>query len=206
MKLIEYVADNWGMLVGLAGTHIAMVAIGLALALAVGIPLGVISARHEKAAKWILAGANMLQVFPSLAMLVLLMLVFGLGFYTVTVGLFLYSLLSVIRNTHVGLKEVDKSVMEAGRGVGMSDVQLLLRIQLPLALPYMMAGLRVAAVIAIGVATMAPLIGGDGLGREIYAGINLRNNTRILAGAIPAALLAIAADLTLGRLQKKAAR
>jgi osmoprotectant transport system permease protein len=206
MKLVEYVVNNWAMLLGLAWTHVVMVVIGLALALIAGIPLGVICARNEKWARWILAAGNTLQVFPSLAMLVLLMLVFGLGFYTVTIGLFLYSLLPIIRNTYVGLKEVDKSIMEAGRGIGMSDVQLLVRIQLPLALPYLMAGLRVAAVIAIGVATIAPLIGGEGLGREIYAGINLRNNTRILAGTIPAALLAILADWFLGKLQKKTVR
>lgn len=206
MKLIDYVMNNGGMLLGLLWDHMLMVFIGLLVALAVGIPLGIVSSRNEKWAAVILNTANMLQVFPSLAMLVLLMLVFGLGFYTVTIGLFLYSLLPIIRNTYVGLKEVDKSVMEAGRGVGMNYWQLLLRIQMPLALPYLMAGLRVAAVIAVGVATIAPLVGGDGLGREIYAGINLRNDTRILAGAIPAALLAIIADWGLGRLQRKWAR
>lgn len=206
MKLMDYVVNNGEMLLGLLWSHVLMVFIGLALALVVGIPLGIISSRNEKWATVILNTANMLQVFPSLAMLVLLMLVFGLGFFTVTIGLFLYSLLPIIRNTYVGLKEVDKSVMEAGRGVGMNVWQLLLRIQLPLALPYLMAGLRVAAVIAVGVATIAPLVGGDGLGREIYAGINLRNDTRILAGAIPAALLAILADWGLGRLQRKWAR
>lgn len=203
MKWINYVANNGEMLLGLLVDHVLMVFFGLALALVMGIPLGIISSRNEKWATVILNTANMLQVFPSLAMLVLLMLVFGLGFYTVTIGLFLYSLLPIIRNTYVGLKEVDQSVMEAGRGVGMNDWQLLLRIQMPLALPYLMAGLRVAAVIAVGVATIAPLVGGDGLGREIYAGINLRNDTRILAGAIPAALLAILADWGLGRLQRK---
>lgn len=206
MKVINYVANNGEMLLGLLLDHVLMVLIGLALALVAGIPLGIISSRNEKWASVILNTANMLQVFPSLAMLVLLMLVFGLGFYTVTLGLFLYSLLPIIRNTYVGLKEVDQSVKEAGRGVGMNEWQLLLRIQMPLALPYLMAGLRVAAVIAVGVATIAPLVGGDGLGREIYAGINLRNDTRILAGAIPAALLAILADWGLGRLQRKWAR
>jgi osmoprotectant transport system permease protein len=206
MKLFEYVQQHWPRLLELTWDHLLMVLIGLGLALLVGIPLGILCAKKEKFAPWILAAANSIQVFPSLAMLVLLMLVFGLGFYTVVAGLFLYSLLPIIRNTYVGLQQVDPGVTEAGRGVGMNTMQLLTKVQLPLALPYLMAGFRVAAVIAIGVATIAPLIGGDGLGREVYAGINLRNDTRILAGAVPAALLAIAADVLLGGLQRRMER
>jgi osmoprotectant transport system permease protein len=201
VRLLQYMWDHADQLLGYTLGHIAMVASGLALALLVGIPLGMISARSERAASIILAAANIIQVFPSLALLALLMIVLGLGFYTVVAGLFLYSLLPVIRNTYVGLKQVDRSVTEAGRGVGMSALQLLIKVQLPLSLPFLMAGLRVAAVIAIGVATLAPMIGGDGLGREIYSGINYRNEIRIYAGAIPAALLAIIADLVLGRIQ-----
>ncbi|THF73754.1 ABC transporter permease [Cohnella fermenti] len=178
-----------------------MVLCGLALALVVGIPLGIVSARSERLAAVILAAANIVQVVPSLALLALLMIFLGLGFKTIVVGLFLYSLLPVIRHTYVGIKQVDKGVVEAGRGIGMSPLQLLMKIKLPLSLPFLMAGLRVAAVIAIGVATLAPLIGGEGLGREIYSGLNMRNNVQIYAGAIPAALLAILADLVLGRLQ-----
>lgn len=202
-NLLTYLQDNWPHLLSLTWGHIVMVLCGLGLALVVGIPLGVVSARNEKLASIIMAVANVIQVLPSLALLALLTIMLGLGFKTIVVGLFLYSLLPVIRHTYVGLKQVDKGVVEAGRGVGMSQLQLLARIQLPLALPFLMAGLRVAAVIAIGVATLAPLIGGDGLGREIYAGLNMRNNVQIYAGAIPAAALAILADVFLGRLQTK---
>lgn len=200
-NLLAYLQDNWPHLLSLTWGHIVMVLCGLGLALVVGIPLGVVSAKNERLASVILAVANIIQVLPSLALLALLMIFFGLGFKTIVVGLFLYSLLPVIRHTYVGLKQVDRSVVDAGRGVGMSQLQLLLRIQLPLSLKFLTAGLRVAAVIAIGVATLAPLIGGDGLGREIYAGLNMRNNVQIYAGAIPAAALAILADLLLGRLQ-----
>nr|WP_230986894.1 ABC transporter permease [Cohnella fermenti] len=193
--------DNWPHLLSLIWSHIVMVLCGLALALVVGIPLGIVSARSERLAAVILAAANIVQVVPSLALLALLMIFLGLGFKTIVVGLFLYSLLPVIRHTYVGIKQVDKGVVEAGRGIGMSPLQLLMKIKLPLSLPFLMAGLRVAAVIAIGVATLAPLIGGEGLGREIYSGLNMRNNVQIYAGAIPAALLAILADLVLGRLQ-----
>lgn len=206
VQLYQYVQDNAGHLLTLTLEHILMVLCGLGLALLVGIPLGIISARNEKLASIILAVANIIQVLPSLALLALLMIMLGLGFKTIVVGLFLYSLLPIIRNTYVGLKQVDKGIVEAGRGVGMSSLQLLFKVQLPMSLPFLMAGLRVAAVIAIGVAALAPLIGGDGLGREIYAGLNLRNNLKIYAGAIPAALLAILADLILGRLEVKLKR
>ncbi|ALS21846.1 ABC transporter permease [Paenibacillus naphthalenovorans] len=199
----RYVGENWLYLVELTYQHILMVVSGLLLALMVGVPLGILAARVPKLAGVILASANVVQVFPSLAMLVLLMIVFGLGFNTVVIGLFLYSLLPVIRNTYVGLTQVDPAITEAGRGVGMNPLQLLVLVQFPLALPFVFTGIRVAAVIAIGVATIAPLIGGEGLGREIYSGINMDNSARLYAGAIPAAALALLADFLLGYLQRR---
>jgi len=199
---IRYIGENWADLLVLTYQHIVMVLLGLALALAAGVPLGIAASRHRTLGKVILTVANIIQVFPSLALLVLLMIVFGLGSTTVVIGLFLYSLLPVIRNTYVGLTQVSPTLLEAGRGVGMSPMQILINVQLPLALPFILTGIRVAAVIAIGVATIAPLVGGSGLGREIYAGINMDNPARLYAGAIPAALLALLADLALGRLHR----
>lgn len=183
-----------------------MVITGLALSLLVGIPLGVISAKNERAAKIILAVANFIQVFPSIALLGIMMIVLGLGFKTVVVGLFLYSLLPIIRNTYIGLREVDPSISEAGKGVGMTATQLLLKVQLPLSIPFLLAGIRVAAVIAIGVATLAPFVGGDGLGGDILSGINSRNSNKIYSGAIVAALLSVFADWSLGKLQYRLGR
>lgn len=202
-EFINYLANNWDTLLELTYQHILMVLLGLLLALIVGIPLGIISARNKRAASSILALANVIQVFPSLALLAVLMIFFGLGFKTVVIGLFLYSLLPIIRNTYVGLKEVDESITQAGKGLGMTAFQLLYMVQFPLSLPFLIAGIRIAAVIAIGVATLAPFIGGEGLGREIYAGINLRNPNRIYAGAFVAAILAIIADFVLGRTEKR---
>ncbi|MCM3634902.1 MULTISPECIES: ABC transporter permease [Paenibacillus] len=202
-SFMQYLSDNASNLLQLTLEHIVMVICGLALALLVGIPLGVLCTRSEKLASVILAAANVIQVIPSLALLAILMMFLGLGFKTIVVGLFFYSLLPIIRNTYVGLKEIDPNINQAGKGLGMNNWQLLIKVQLPLALPFLMAGFRVAAVIAIGVATLAPLIGGDGLGREIYAGLNMRNSLKIYAGAIPAALLAIVTDIVLGRLQEK---
>lgn len=203
-KLREYLAENWLDLLWLTYDHILMVVFGVLLALIVGVPLGVICSWNKKLAAVILAVASVVQVIPSLALLVMIMIVLGLGFKTVVVGLFLYSLLPIIRNTYVGLTGIDSSITEAGIGVGMSPLQVLLKVQFPLSLPFIMTGIRIAAVIAIGVAAIAPFVGGDGLGREIYSGINYRNNMRIMGGAIPAALLAVLADLILGKLQQKA--
>jgi len=200
---VQYIAKNYMTIVNMTIDHILMVAIGLGMALIIGMPLGIISARYEKLGRIIIGVANIIQVFPSLALLAMLMVVLGLGFKTVVVGLFLYSLLPIIRNTCVGIKQVDRSISEAGKGIGMSEWQLLWKVQFPLSLSFVMAGIRVAAVIAIGVATIAPLIGGGGLGKEIYAGINFRNDIRIFAGAVPAALLAIVTDMLFGQWEKK---
>lgn len=201
--LLAYIGRNTDLLWEYFVTHIVMVLVGVGLAFVIGVPLGVLCARYNGLSKLILAVTSTLQVIPSLALLVLLMLAFGLGTKTVIVGLLLYSLNPVVRNTYVGLKQVNPSYVEAGRGVGMSTLQLLFKVRFPLALTYMLTGLRIAAVIAIGVATIAPIVGGDGLGREIYAGINAQNPLRIYAGAIPAALLAIVADVLLAVLQKR---
>lgn len=201
--VIRYLQHNWDNLLLLIGQHIVMVLFGLVLALIVGIPLGILSARNERAGKYILALANLIQVFPSLALLAMLMVIFGIGFYSVVIALFLYSLLPIIRNTYVGLKEVDSSILEAGKGVGMTRFQILRKVQIPLSLSFIFSGIRLAAVIAIGVATLAPFIGGEGLGKEIYSGINLRDPVKIYTSAIITAILAILADYLLGKAEKK---
>lgn len=203
VKFYYYITENSSYLLHLTWVHILMVLCGLGLALVVGIPLGIISARYDKTGRVIMFFTNIIQVLPSMALLVLLMVLFGLGFKSVVIGLFLYSLNPVVRNTYVGLKEVSPALKDAGKGMGMSKFQLLWKVEMPLSIPFLMAGLRVAAVIAIGVAALAPIIGGDGLGREIYAGLNQRHNIKIFAGAIPAALLAILADIFLGRLAER---
>lgn len=206
LDFLSYFFSNWSHLLTLTIEHIIMVMTGLGLSLLVGIPLGVISAKNERASKVILSGANFIQVFPSIALLGIMMTVLGLGFKTVVVGLFMYSLLPIIRNTYIGLREVDPSITEAGIGVGMTTMQLLLKVQLPLSVPFLLAGVRVSAVIAIGVATLAPFVGGDGLGGDILSGINSRNPNKIYSGAIIAALLSVLADWSLGKLQYRLER
>jgi len=162
--------------------HIVMVLQAMGLALLVGVPLGILAAKVEKVAPVILSLVNILQLIPSLAMLAILLIYFGLGNETVVIGLFFYSLLPIVRNTYVGIKEVDPGVSEAGKGIGMTPLQLLAKVQFPLSIPFLMAGLRVAFVIAVAVATIAPYIGGGGLGKEIVGGINGQNDIRLIAG------------------------
>lgn len=203
ISFFNYFSDSFIELLGMTYEHIGMVFLGVGLALIVGIPLGVLCTKNKVFENIIITTANLIQVIPSLALLAMLMLVFGLGFKTVVIGLFLYSLLPIIRNTAVGLKEVKEEQIEAGRGVGMTPFQLLMKIKFPLSLPFILAGVRIALIIAIGVATLAPFIGGEGLGREIVSGINVRNSNKIFSGALVAAVLAITLDYLLGRLQKK---
>ncbi|GGJ93462.1 carnitine transport permease OpuCD [Lentibacillus kapialis] len=203
LSFFDYFSGSWMDLLEMTYEHIIMVLLGVLFALIVGIPLGILCTGNKKFESIILALANMIQVIPSLALLAVLMIIFGLGFNTVVIGLFLYSLLPIIRNTVVGLKEVNKESIEAGTGMGMTRLQLLLKVKFPLSLPFVLAGLRIALVIGIGVATLAPFIGGDGLGREIIAGINVRDTEKIYGGAIFAAILAILVDYLLGIVQER---
>lgn len=203
ISFFQYLANNWTRMLDMTIEHILLVAIAILLALIIGIPLGVLCTHNQKFRSVILTLANMVQVIPSLALLAILMIFFGIGFKTVVIGLFLYSLLPIIRNTYVGLKEVDKNSVEAGEGMGMTPFQILMKVKIPLSLPFVLAGLRVAVVIAIGVATLAPFVGGEGLGREIISGINVRNSQKVYAGALIAATLAVVVDYLLGRIQKR---
>lgn len=203
LDFIDYFLNSFVSLMEMTYEHILMVALGIALALIIGIPLGILCTKNKHFETIIISLANVIQVVPSLAMLAILMIFFGIGFNTVVIGLFLYSLLPIIRNTSVGLKEVNASSVEAGEGMGMTSLQLLIRVKIPLALPFILAGIRIALVIAVGVATLAPFIGGEGLGREIIAGINGRNSNKIYAGAIFAASLAVILDYLLGVMQKR---
>lgn len=202
-ELLTYMVDNKETLLQYTFDHILMVVYGITMAIVVGVPLGVLAAKSEKLAPIILSTVNVIQIIPSLALLAILMIYFGLGFTTAVIGLFFYSLLPIVRNTYVGVKEVSPTILEAGKGLGMSSLQILRKIQLPLSVPFFMAGLRVASVIAVGVASIAPYIGADGLGREIVSGISLQSEIKIYAGAIPAALLAIFADAVLGFMERK---
>lgn len=185
------------------GEHLVLVAAAIAVATLVGIPLGVLITRQERLRQPVLAIANVLQTIPSLALFGLLIPLTGIGTVPAIVALILYSFLPIIRNTYVGITSVDPAVREAGRGMGMTDWQLLSQVELPLAMSVILAGVRVAAVLAIGIATIAAAIGAGGLGTLIFRGISVVNDQLILAGAIPSAVLALIVDSGITLLERR---
>jgi len=184
------------------GEHLLLVGIAIAIAMLISLPLGVLITRQKVLRQPILALANILQTIPSLAMFGLLIPIVGIGAAPAIIALTLYSFLPIIRNTYTGIMSIDPAVREAGQGMGMTDWQLLSRVELPLAASVILAGVRVAAVIAVGIATIAAAIGAGGLGVFIFRGIAVVNNDLILAGAVPAAAIALLADYGIGWLEK----
>ncbi|WP_293741118.1 ABC transporter permease/substrate-binding protein [uncultured Pedobacter sp.] len=182
--------------------HVGLTFISLILAIAVGLPLGILIARKRKLSGMVLGVAGILQTIPSIALLGFMIPVLGIGAKPAIVALLIYALLPIIRNTYTGIIGIDLYVKEAARAMGMSKRQVLLKVELPLAMPVILAGIRTATVINVGVATLASFIAAGGLGEFIFGGISLNNTNMILAGAIPAALLAIVLDALLSLVQK----
>lgn len=184
------------------GVHMQLVLLSMLFAIIVGIALGIMITRVKPLKGITLGAAGILQTIPSLAMLGFMIPLFGIGMKTAVVALFLYSLLPIIRNTYTGITDVDQSIVEAARGMGMKSWQILFRVQLPLALSVIMAGIRTAAVINVGTATLAAFIGAGGLGEFIFLGIQRNIEALTLLGAIPAAILALVLDYLLGLLER----
>jgi osmoprotectant transport system permease protein len=206
MNVFQFIVQNHAEVLELTLEHLWMVAASTLLAVLIGIPLGILITRKPGWDKPVLGGANIIQTVPSLALFGFLLPVPWIGARSdrlAILALTLYALLPLIRNTYAGINGVDRSVVEAGRGMGMTDRQLLFQVELPLALGVIIAGVRVAAVISVGLATIAAAIGAGGLGEYIFRGISMVDNEVILAGAIPAAVLALLADFTLGWLEKR---
>ena len=209
MNWFDYLLRNRGEVLERSIEHVGLVAASMGIALLIGLPLGVALVRRDKLRRWVLGGANIVQTIPSLALfgfLIPVPWIGGVGASTAIVALALYALLPILRNTCTGIAGVDPAVIESARGMGMTPRQLLWQVQLPLAAPVLLAGIRVATVISIGVATIAAAIGAGGLGVFIFRGVAMVNNQVILAGAIPAALLAVVIDLSLGAFQRSLAQ
>ncbi|HEY8712686.1 MAG TPA: ABC transporter permease [Thermoanaerobaculia bacterium] len=189
--------------------HIVIVVIAVVVAAAAGIPIGVACVRHPRSGRVALRAIDIVQTIPSLALfgfLIPLPLIGGIGVRTAIVALILYSLLPIVRNTVTGITGVDPLIREAATVLGMTERQRLFSVELPLAFPSIIGGLRIATVIAIGVATIGAAVGGGGLGTLIFRGVAMVDTTRILAGALPAAGLAIIADVLFASLERIAAR
>ena len=206
MNVFQFIRQNHTEVLELTAEHLWLVGASIVLAVLIGIPLGILITRWPVLKKPVLGGANIIQTIPSLALFGFLLPAPWIGARAdrlAILALTLYALLPLIRNTYTGIKGVDRAVVEAGRGMGMTDRQLLWQVELPLALGVIIAGVRVATVISIGLATIAAAIGAGGLGEYIFRGLAMVNNQVILAGAIPAAALAILADISLGWLEKR---
>ena len=190
----------------LTGQHVVLVLVSTALAVAIGLPLGIALTRRPRLAKPVLAAASVIQTVPSLALfgfLIPLPLLGGIGARTAVTALVVYALLPILRNTYAGITSVDPATVEAATGLGMTRGERLRLVELPLALPVVLAGVRIAAVVSVGLAAIAAAIGAGGLGVLIYRGIATVDNRLILAGALPAALLALAVDGALGWLERR---
>ena len=183
--------------------HFLISVCGVLLASAVTIPTGFLIARRGRLARWIVGAANVIQTVPSLALMSILMLGLGLGARTVIATVLLYSLLPIVRNTCAGIRGIPPQVLDAARGMGMTALQTVLRVELPLALSVIMAGVRNALVVAVGVTTIGTFIGAGGLGDIISRGVNVANGSAIIiAGALPTALMAVCADIVLGLMER----
>ncbi|HEX8474252.1 MAG TPA: ABC transporter permease/substrate-binding protein [Pyrinomonadaceae bacterium] len=204
-SFIEFLTRYGREILTLTAEHLVLIAISTATAVAIGIPVGVLLTRRASLKRPVLAVAGVLQTVPSLALFGFLipLPLLGIGARTAIVALVLYALLPVIRNTVTGIEGVDRSVREAAMAMGMTDRQILRQVELPLASSVILAGVRVATVISVGVATIAAAIGAGGLGTYIFRGLRMNNNALILAGAVPAALMALAADWAIGLLETR---
>ena len=206
MSLIDFFIRHQREILKATLEHIWLVGIAMLLAVAIGVPLGIIAARHPWLSKPILGGANIAETIPSLALFGFLLPVPWLGGRAdrlVITALTLYALLPIIRNTTAGIGGVDAAVREAARGMGMAENQILFQVELPLSVPTILAGVRVATVLTIGIATIAAAVGAGGLGEFIFRGLAMVNDQLILAGAIPAAALALLADFMLSLLERR---
>ena len=206
MNAWQFIASHRLEVLAATREHLILVLISMAVATAIGVPIGLLIVGRPRLRAAALALASILQTIPSLALfgfLIPLPFIGGIGAHTAIVALVLYALLPILRNTYVGLTSVDPAILEAAEGMGMTEQQILFRVRLPLASSFIMAGIRTAAVITIGVATIAAAIGAGGLGTFIFRGVAMVNDAVILAGAIPAAILALLADFLLGLLERR---
>jgi len=204
-RVLSFLAERRAELAGLVVQHLILVLLSTAVAVAIGVPVGILLTRKRRLARPVLAVAGVLQTIPSLALfgfLIPLPFVGGIGARTAIVALVLYALLPIVRNTYTGILQVDPAVSEAATGLGMTDGERLRLVELPLALPVVLAGVRIAAVVSVGTATIAAAVGAGGLGTYVFRGIATVDTRLILAGAVPAAILALAVDGLLARVER----
>lgn len=200
-ELWNYLTSNYEQILTLLGQHIYLSVISVLIATVVGIPLGILISREPKLSKPIIGTTNVIQAVPSLALLGFLIPFIGIGSTPAIIMVVLYSLLPIVKNTYTGLTNIDRDILEAAKGIGLTKSQTMRKVQLPLAFPMIMAGIRISAVTAVGLMTIAAFVGAGGLGYLVFSGVQSVDNAMILAGAIPACLLALLIDFVVGKLE-----
>lgn len=202
INMAEFLSNYGSTLVSAFGEHIFLSVISLSLGILFAVPLGIFLSQTDRLASVIMGIAGVLQTIPTLALLALMVPLFGVGKIPAIIALFIYSLLPILRNTYLGMNGVDPMVVDAAKAMGMTRIEVIQKIQLPLAIPVIMAGIRLSAVYVIAWTTIAAYIGGGGLGEVIFNGLELFRSDLILAGTIPVIILAILTDLLAGRIEK----
>ena len=199
--VVEYIINNWSQILSLTVEHIHITSIAMGLAILVSVPLGIFITRFSRLDSLVIGAVGVLQTIPSLALLAVMIPFLGVGFKPAVVALFLYALLPIVRNTYLGVKEVTPVLVKAARGMGMTRFQILIKVQIPIALPVIIGGIRTSTVICIGTATIAALIGAGGLGSLIYRGLQQFRTEYIITGALFSALLAMSLDYGMGAIE-----
>lgn len=202
MEFIDYIIENKDQIISLCIEHIELTALALIIAIIIGVPIGILISYKRKLNKPVLGITSVTQAIPSMALLGFMIPFLGIGTAPAIVVVVLYSLLPIIKNTYTGIANISPATVEAATGIGLTKAQILTKIQIPEALPIIMAGVRISSVSAVGLMTMAAFIGGGGLGYLIFSGIRTVNNYQILAGAIPACILALLVDYFFGAIEK----
>ncbi|GAJ26583.1 osmotically activated L-carnitine/choline ABC transporter [Liquorilactobacillus sucicola DSM 21376 = JCM 15457] len=200
--MFDFLNQHGGELITKTWEQLYISGLALALGIIVAVPLGILLTRFAKTAKIIIGIASMLQTVPSLALLALMIPIFGIGKIPAIVALFIYSLLPILRNTYIGMEDVDPILKDSAKGMGMTAFQSILKVEIPMAIPVIMAGIRLSAVYVIAWATLASYIGAGGLGDLIFNGLNLFQPDLIIGGTVPVTILALLADYLLGKLEK----
>jgi len=201
-KFKDFAVSRQDQIIKLTMEHIQLTILAVFIAIIVGIPLGILISRVKKLSGPVIGFANVIQAVPSLALLGFLIPVLGIGSTPAILMVFLYSLLPIIKNTHTGLMNINPDIIESAKGMGMTSGQILKIVQIPLALPIIMTGIRVASVTAVGLMTIAAFIGAGGLGYMVFSGVSMVDNNMILAGSIPACILALVMDFIVGKIEK----
>ncbi len=201
-NFMDYVSNNVDYILSLLYNHIQYTFVAVLIAILIGVPLGITIYNYRNLGKPVLSMANLVQAIPSLAILGFVVPYFGIGASTAIFMVVIYSLLPILKNTYTGLSNINKDMLEAAKGIGMTNTQILFKVQFPLALPVIMAGIRISSVTAVGLMTIAAYIGADVLGTLILSGIQTNNTYMILAGAIPACILALVMDFVMSRVEK----